>query len=162
MLEKGCDADPAMEALKKSDDKKHKDICTKVREDGAYMEAGENDNLIVQKLGANPDTLGVFGYSFLEENVARLRGVPLKGVTPTYGTIADYSYPGARPLYIYVKAAHLKVKRDLAKFVEEYAGAWDKGGYLARRGLIAAPDDVRAKNAAIAKSLTPLDPATVK
>jgi phosphate transport system substrate-binding protein len=162
ILDKGCNADEATKALKKTDEDKYKAICTAIREDGAYVEAGENDNLIVQKLGANPDAVGIFGYSFLEENADKIRGIPLSGIAPTYDTIADYSYPGARPLFIYVKAAHLKVIPGLKEFVAEYAGAWGKGGYLARRGLIAAPDDVQAKNAEIAKNMTLLDPATVK
>ncbi len=162
ILEKGCDADPAMKALKDSDTDKHKAICTKVREDGAYVESGENDNLIVQKLGANPDAVGIFGYSFLEANADRLRGIALSGVAPSYDTIASYAYPGARPLYIYVKSAHLDAIPGLRSFVAEYAAAWNPGSYLARRGLIAAPEAVRAANAAIAQKLTPLDPATVK
>ncbi|PTQ12869.1 phosphate ABC transporter substrate-binding protein [Sphingomonas oleivorans] len=162
ILDKGCNADPATAALKKTDEDKHKAICTKVREDGAYVESGENDNLIVQKLVANPDAVGIFGYSFLEENVDKVRGVAIQNVVPTYDTIASYEYPGARPLYIYVKSAHLNAIKGLKEFVQEYAGAWNKGGYLSRRGLIAAPDDVRAANLTIAQKLTPLDPATIK
>ena len=162
IMEKGCDADPAMDALKKADKDKHKEVCTKIREDGAYVESGENDNLIVQKLVANPDAVGIFGYSFLEENADKVRGIALNGVIPTYEAIASYEYPGARPLYIYVKGAHLKVIPGLREFVAEYASAWNKGGYLTRRGLIAAPDDVRAKNAEIAQKLTLLDPASVQ
>lgn len=162
ILEKGCDANAEMKALKDSDKDKHKAICTKVREDGAYVESGENDNLIVSKLVANPDALGIFGYSFLEENLDKVRGVKLQGVEPTYETISSYKYPGARPLYIYVKGAHLKAIPGLKEFVAEYAAAWGPDGYLKRRGLIAAPDDVRAKNAEIAAKLTPLDPATVR
>ncbi|TVV73015.1 substrate-binding domain-containing protein [Sphingomonas solaris] len=159
ILDKGCNADPAMAALKKTDADKHKAICTKVREDGAYVESGENDNLIVQKLEANPDSVGIFGYSFLEENADKLRGIAIKGVVPTYETIASYQYPGARPLYIYVKGAHLTAIPGLKQFVAEYASAWGPDGYLKRRGLIAAPADVRAKNAEIATKLTPFDPA---
>lgn len=162
IMEKGCNSDPAMKALKEKDEDAYKSICTGMREDGAFVEAGENDNLIVQKLGANPDAIGIFGYSFLEENLDKIRGITLDNVTPTYDTIADFSYPGARPLYIYVKSAHLNVIPGLKEFLAEYASAWNKGGYLARRGLIAAPDDVRAKNAEIAQKLTPMDLASVK
>ena len=162
IMEKGCNADPAMVALKKSNEDEYKSICTGMREDGAFVEAGENDNLIVQKLIANPDALGIFGYSFLEENAAKIRGVPLDNVEPSYDQIASFGYPGARPLYIYVKSAHLKVVPGLQQFVAEYATAWNKDGYLARRGLIAAPDDVRAKNLEIATKMTPMDPAGVK
>ncbi|MDB5684529.1 MAG: putative phosphate transport system substrate binding protein [Sphingomonas bacterium] len=159
ILDKGCDSSPEMQALKKSDSDKHKDICSKVREDGVYVESGENDNLIAQKLVANPDAVGVFGYSFLEENADKLRGIAIKGVVPSYETIASYQYPGARPLYIYVKGAHLNAIPGLKQFVAEFASAWGPDGYLKRRGLIAAPDDVRAKNAEIASKLTPFDPA---
>ncbi|MBU3076478.1 substrate-binding domain-containing protein [Sphingomonas quercus] len=162
ILTKGCESDPAMQALKKADADKQHAICTKIREDGLFIEAGENDNLIAQKLAANPQALGIFGYSFLEENTARLRGIPLQGVAPTYQTIASYRYPGARPLFIYVKGAHLNAVPGLREFVAEYAGSWNPGGYLDRRGLIASPDDVRAKTLAQARALVPLDPATVE
>ncbi|MBB5730089.1 substrate-binding domain-containing protein [Sphingomonas prati] len=162
ILQKGCDADPAMDALKKADAKRHTSVCTKVREDGAYVESGENDNLIVQKLSANPDAVGVFGYSFLEENKDRVRGIPMNGIVPTYETIADYSYPGSRPLYIYVKGQHLNVVPGLRELVAEYANDWGRGGYLSRRGLIVAPADVSERNRQIALNFTPLDPATVK
>ena len=162
ILTKGCETDPATKALKDSDKDRHKDICTKVREDGAYVDSGENDNLIVQKLGANPNAVGVFGFSFLEENGETLRGISFGGVEPTIATISDFSYPGARPLYIYVKKAHLNAIPGLKEYVAEYASAWNPGGYLSRRGMISAPDDVRAANAQIAQTLTSLDPASLK
>lgn len=162
VLEKGCNSDPAMKALKDSNEDEYKATCTGIREDGAYVEAGENDNLIVQKLIANPDSVGIFGYSFLEENLDKVRGVALDNVEPTYDTIADFSYPAARALYIYVKSAHANVIPGLKQFVAEFPNGWSKGGYLTRRGLIAAPDDVRAKNLEIAQKLTPMDIASVK
>jgi phosphate transport system substrate-binding protein len=162
VLEKGCNSDPAMKALKASNEDEYKATCTGMREDGAFIEAGENDNLIVQKLVANPDSVGIFGYSFLEENLDKVRGIALDNVVPTYDSIADFSYPGSRPLYIYVKAAHANVVPGIKQFVAEFATAWNRGGYLTRRGLIAAPDDVRAKNVEIAQKLTLLDPASVK
>ena len=162
ILEAGCKTDPAMKALKETNEDEYKAVCTGIREDGAYVDAGENDNLIVQKLAANADSVGIFGYSFLEENLGRVRGIALSGVTPTYDSIADFSYPGSRPLYIYVKGAHLTAVPGLREFIAEYAKAWNKDGYLVRRGLIAAPDDVRAKNAEVAANLTPLDLANVK
>ncbi len=142
ILEKGCNSDPAMKALKESNEDEYKATCTGLREDGAFIEAGENDNLIVQKLSANPDSVGIFGYSFLEENLDKVRGIALDDIEPTYDTIADFSYPGSRPLFIYVKAGHAKVIPGLKQFLAEFASAWNKGGYLARRGLIAAPDDI--------------------
>ncbi|MEH3107242.1 MAG: substrate-binding domain-containing protein [Sphingomonas fennica] len=161
ILDKGCDSDPAMAALKARDAKRHTRLCTHLREDGAYVETGENDNLIVQKLAANPRAIGIFGYSFLEENEGRVRPVPIQGIAPDPATIADGRYPGARPLYVYVKAAHLDAIPALRPFIADYAESWGPGGYLARRGLIPSPPAVAAANRAIARTMTPLDPASI-
>ena len=161
-LTKGCDTDPAMKALAKSDEAKHKDVCTKVREDGAYVEAGENDNLLVQKVAADPGTLGVLGYSYLEENADKVRPVSIAGVAPTEATISDLSYPGARKLYIYVKGEHMQAKPRIKDFVAAYAKAWGKGGPLERVGLVPFGGADAAAAAAQASALTPLDPATLK
>ena len=145
------------------DEKRAAAVCTGIREDGPYVESGENDNLIVQKLEANPGTIGAFGYSYLEENTDKLKGISLNGVAPTYDSIATFKYPGSRPLYIYVKNAHVRaipsVKAYIAEFTKE--AAWGKGGYLVKRGMIAAPDAIRAKSATAARALTPLNPAEV-
>jgi phosphate transport system substrate-binding protein len=162
ILTKGCESDPAMRALKKTDEDRHKDICTKVREDGAFVEAGENDNLLVQKVSADPGSLGVLGYSFLEENADMVRPVTIAGVTPTAATIADLSYPGARKLYIYVKGEHMAAKPRLRDFVAQFASMWGKGGALERIGLVpfAGADAEAAK--AQATALKPLDASTLK
>jgi phosphate transport system substrate-binding protein len=154
ILEKGCESDPAMKALKDSHKDKHKDLCTKVREDGAYVEAGENDNLLVQKVAANPGAIGVLGYSFLEENADKVKGIPLGGIAPTAETISNLTYPGARLLYLYAKGEHLNVIPGMREFLAEYAKAWAKGGYLERRGLIPAPADVQSKGTEAATKLT--------
>jgi len=161
-LEKGCNTDPAMEALKKSDDKKHKDVCTKVREDGAYVEAGENDNLLVQKVSSEPGTLGVLGFSYLEENADKVKPVQIAGVSPSEATIADLSYPGARKLYIYLKGEHLPAKPALKDFVAAYSKQWGTGGPLEKRGLVpfAGADSEAASKQAT--ELKPLDPSTLK
>jgi phosphate transport system substrate-binding protein len=156
ILEKGCESDPAMKALKESDKDKHKDLCTKVREDGAYVEAGENDNLLVQKVAANPGAIGVLGYSFLEENADKVKGIPLGAIAPTAETISSLTYPGARQLYLYVKGEHLNVIPGMKEFLAEYARAWAKGGYLERRGLIPSPADVQTKGGEAATKLTPM------
>lgn len=158
----GCDADPAMKALKESNEDQHKDVCSKVREDGAYIESGENDNLIVQKLASNPNALGVLGYSFLEENQNSIKGVTMNGVAPTYQTISDFTYPGARAMFIYVKGAHLNAIPGLKPFIAEYAAAWNPDGYLTRRGLIASPDATRAEMTKRAAALTPMTGADLK
>lgn len=162
ILKPGCNKDPAIKALKDSDSKKHEEICARLREDGAYVDSGENDNLIVQKLTVNPTALGAFGYSFLEENLDSLRGVPIDDVEPTFETIQSGDYPGARPLFIYLKKAHLGAVPGLKEFIAEYARAWNPGSYLVRRDLIPAPDDVRAKAAEAATAFTPLDPSKLK
>ena len=162
ILMKGCDSNPEMKALKDSDKDKHDTICGEVRSDGAYVDSGENDNLIVQKLEANPKAIGVFGFSYLEENSDKLKGLTMNGVVPTYASIADFSYPGARPLYIYVKAAHFDAIKGLKEFVAEWAKSWSKGGLLAKQGMVVSPDDVQAKNAKIATEMTLLDASTLK
>ena len=162
ILEKGCDSDPAMKALKASDDARHKDICTKVREDGVYIEAGENDNLMVQKIAQNADAIGVLGYSFLEENADKVKGVTLAGVAPTSETISNLSYPGARQIYIYAKGEHVGAVPGMREFLAEYAKAWAKGGYLERRGLIPSPADVQAKATQAATQMTPVNPQELK
>lgn len=162
ILTKGCESDPAMKALKESDKNKHDAVCTEVRDDGAYVDSGENDNLIVQKIESNPRAIGIFGFSFLEENGDKLKGIPMNGVQPTYATISDFSYPGARPLYIYVKSAHLNAIKGLREYVAEWAKNWNEDGLLAKQGMVVAPQDVRAQNARIASALTPLDPASLK
>ena len=154
ILAKGCETDPAMKALKESDESKHKQLCTQIREDGAYVDAGENDNLIVQKLGANPNAVGVFGFSYLDANRDTLKDVPLNGVQATYATVSDGSYPGARPLYIYVKKAHLAAVPGLKAYVESFAKNWGPDGALAKRGLVAASEDVRKANTDVISNMT--------
>jgi len=161
-LEKGCNADPAMKALKESDEDKHKDICTKVREDGLFVEAGENDNLIVQKVAQDPGTLGVLGYSFLEENADRVKPVSVNGVAPTEQTISNLSYPGARKLFIYIKGQHLAAKPAIRDFVQAYARMWGKGGPLEQRGLVPLGEADLAASTKQSGELKPLDPAGLK
>ena len=160
----GCDSNPAMAAVKKADENKYKAVCTAMREDGGYIEAGENDNLIVQKLEANQGTLGIFGYSYLEENQDRLKGLQINGVSPTYDAISSFKYPGARPLYIYIKNAHAgaipAVRAYAAEFTKE--SAFGPNGYLKRAGLIVSPNNVRAHSQQLARSLQPLNLASLK
>ncbi|PTW47389.1 phosphate ABC transporter substrate-binding protein (PhoT family) [Sphingomonas faeni] len=162
ILTKGCEAsDPSAKALAKSDAEAHKALCTRVREDGVYVDAGENDNLIVQKLQSNPNAIGVFGYSYLEENKDNVNGVSISGVAPTYATIADNAYPGSRPLYIYVKKAHLTAIPGLRNLLKLYAANWGATGPLVKRGLIASPAAIQARSAAIIANETVLDPAVL-
>jgi phosphate transport system substrate-binding protein len=162
VLTAGCDADAGMKALKDSDKDKHEQVCTEVRSDGAYVDQGEQDNLIVQKIESNPDAIGVFGYSYLEENLDQLDGLTMNGVEPTYDNIASFKYPGARPLFIYVKNAHLDAIRGLREFVGEWAKSWAKDGPLAKIGLVASTPEVAARSEAAAKQFTPLVPTELK
>lgn len=157
-MEAGCLTEPAMKALKKSDEHQFKLICTKIREDGGFVEAGENDNLIVQKLASNPMAIGAFGFSFLEANLDTLRDVEVDGIPANYETISNQSYPAARPLFIYVKAQHVPAIRGLHEFLEEYTSerAWGPDGYLRRRGLVASPAEIRAESRENAMSLRAL------
>ena len=161
-LTKGCDTDPAMKALAKSNEDQHKNICTKIREDGAYVEAGENDNLLVQKVAGDPGTLGVLGYSYLEQNADKVRAIKIAGVAPTEATIADLSYPGARRLFIYVKGEHLAAKPKMRDFVASYAKLWGKGGPLERKGLVPFGGADATAAAQQATELKPLDPAGLR
>ena len=144
-MEGGCKTFPDIEALKKEDERAYKSVCHAVREDGAFVEAGENDNLIVQKLEANPNALGIFGYSFLEQNRDKVKGSIIDGVEPDFDTISDGSYPVSRSMYFYVKTAHVGVIPGIDEYVATFTDedAWGPYGYLADKGLIPLPDAER-------------------
>jgi phosphate transport system substrate-binding protein len=155
-IEGGCKTYPDLAALKDKDEAKYKSICLAIREDGAYIEAGENDNLIVQKLATNPNALGVFGYSYLEQNEDKIQGSVVAGEEPTFENIASGKYPLSRPLFIYVKNAHVKSIPGIREYVAEFTSEKAIGdeGYLAERGLIPAPKAEREKSRTDGKSLT--------
>lgn len=163
-MEVGAKSIPTLAALQKSDAKAFDKLWKSIRKDGAYVEAGENDNVIVQKLEANKNAFGIFGYSFLEENQAKLVGVAIDGVLPDYDTISSGKYKGARPLFVYVKKQHVGVIPGIEQFVAEYvsAKAMSRDGYLARKGLVALPKADTDKIAADAKALKALTAADVK
>ena len=147
----GCKSTEFFKTKKEALDKKEfksfvKDNCSRMRQDGPFVEAGENDNLIVQRLNADENAVGIFGYSFLFENLDSLKPVLINGVEPSADTIGDFSYPISRPLYFYVKNAHRGVIANLQEFIEEYMSedAMAPGGYLEERGMVTLPDDVRA------------------
>ena len=144
-IEGGCKTFPNLKAIKKEDKKKYKAICRAVREDGVYIEAGENDNLIVQKLAENKNALGVFGFSFLAENEDKIQGSNIDGNEPTFENIASKAYAVSRPLYFYIKTAHVDVIPGIREFVEAYTSddAFGPDGYLSERGLIPMPDEER-------------------
>jgi len=163
-MEKGAEEFASLKDLKKADAKAFDKVWKSIRKDGAFVEAGENDNVIVQKLEANKNAVGIFGYSFLEENTAKLRGASIEGTEPNYDTISGGKYKGARPLFIYVKKQHVGVIPGLDKFVAEYVSdkAMSKDGYLARKGLVALPKDEASKIAAASKDMKALTAEMVK
>ncbi|NOZ66434.1 MAG: PstS family phosphate ABC transporter substrate-binding protein [Alphaproteobacteria bacterium] len=140
-MEGGCKTYPDIKAMKKKDKKQYKTICHTIREDGAYIEAGENDNLIVGKLQANPDAFGVFGYSFLDQNSDVIQGSIIKGKEPTFENISNGSYPISRSLYFYVKKAHVDKTPGIREYLAEFTSdnAMGEYGYLTEKGLIPMP-----------------------
>jgi phosphate transport system substrate-binding protein len=140
-LEGGCKTFPDLAKLKKTDKNRYKTICRSVREDGSYVDAGENDNLIVQKLVSNPNAIGVFGFSFLDQNADVIQGSQVDGVEPTFEAISAGDYPVSRSLYFYVKKAHVTSIPGIREYVAAFTSesAIGEEGYLADRGLIPAP-----------------------
>ena len=159
---KQTEGDPAIKALKDTDKDQHDKICGDLRTDGSYADTADNYNLIVQKLEANPKAVGIFGYSYLESNADKLQGLTMGGIAPTYETIANFTYPGARPLFIYVKKAHVGAIPGLKEYVAQWAKLWGTGGPLAKAGMIAMPADLQEKSAKAAAELTTLDSSTLK
>ncbi len=158
VMESGAKSFDWLKALRGEDKKKFKAIAHTLREDGAYVEAGENDNLIVQKLQTNPAALGVFGFSFLDQNQDKIQGSIIDGVAPTFDAIADGSYPVSRPLFIYAKKAHVGTIPGMPEFLTEYtsAKAYGPDGYLSDKGLIPMPDAEREKFRKQATEFIPL------
>lgn len=154
-MEGGCKQFDWIKAIKKQDKARYKGVCHTVREDGRFVEAGENDNLIVQKLQANPKALGIFGFSFLDQNSDVVQGSMVNGEEPSFENIASGAYPVSRSLYFYVKKAHIGtipgVEEYLAEFISD--NAMGEYGYLADRGLIPLPEDEYAALADDVKNL---------
>jgi len=155
VMESGCKGFDFIKAMEKENKDAFKAACMTVREDGAYIEAGENDNLIVQKLVANKDAFGIFGFSFLDQNTDKVQGSEIEGKTPTFENIASGAYTVSRPLYFYVKKAHVDVIPGMREFLAEFTAekTWGMDGYLAERGMIPMPDAERKQFAADAKAL---------
>lgn len=158
VMEGGARTFPWIKALKKKDKHHYKEICHTLREDGAYIEAGENDNLIVQKLEANPHRLGIFGFSFLDQNMDMIQGSYINGVEPTFEAISDGTYPIARPLFFYVKKAHVGMIPGIPEYVREFTSekTWGPDGYLSDRGLIPMSDREREKYRRNALKMVPM------
>ena len=146
-MEGGCKTFPAIAAMKKTDKRRYKAICHGIREDGAFIEAGENDVLIIQKLVANPNAYGIFGFGFLDSNADRIQGTTVDGVAPEFETISSGEYPVSRSMYFYVKRAHVGVIPGIEEYVGEFTAerAWGPEGYLVDKGLIPLSDEDRKK-----------------
>ena len=157
-LEGGCKQIAWLKALKRSDKSKYKSVCHTVREDGAYIEAGENDNLIVQKLDKNKNALGVFGFSFLDQNSDKVKGAIIDGVEISFENIADGQYPVSRPLYFYVKGDHVGKVPGIAEFLAEFTSedSWGEDGYLTEKGLIPLSEEKREEISLATRELTVL------
>ncbi len=154
-MEGGCKTFDFIKAMPK---KEMKSVCHSMREDGPFVEAGENDNLIVQRLAQDKDTLGIFGYSFLMENSSQIQAATIGGVEPTPETIADEDYPVARSLFFYIKNAHVGVVPGIKEYAEEFTteGAWGDNGYLVDVGLIPNPRNTRMEVAENVRNLKPM------
>lgn len=159
-MEGGCKKYDWIKAIKKEDKNRYKTICHTVREDGRFIEAGENDNLIVQKLKANPKALGIFGFSFLDQNGDTVQGSLVDGQAPTFEAIAEGEYPVSRPLYFYVKKAHVEAIPGIREFLTEFTSdkAMGDEGYLADKGLIPLPEVERS---AVIRAVKGLEPMTL-
>ena len=159
VMEEGCAEFPAIAALEEG---RHDEVCQRMRTDGPFVEAGENDNLIVQRLVADTNAYGIFGYSFLYENQDTLKGALIEGVEPTPATIETGEYGVSRPLFFYVKNAHRGAIPNLAEFIEEYMSeeAMGPGGYLQERGLVPLGDERRKATQDAALAATPMEAPT--
>lgn len=158
VMEESCKQYAWLGNLEKIDKDDFKKKCDSVREDGGYIEAGENDNLIVQKLVANKNAFGIFGYSFLEENADKVQGAQVDGKTPTFETIASGEYKISRPLFFYVKKSHIGSLPGIQQYIAEFTSeaAWGDEGYLAEKGMIPMKKAERDQYAADAKALKTL------
>jgi phosphate transport system substrate-binding protein len=155
VMEGGCKTFPWVAALPRD---AYQAACHMLRDDGHYTDAGENDNLIVQKLTANPRQLGIFGFSFLEQNADKVQGAHIGGVAPDFDSIAAGKYPVSRPLYFYVKKAHVEVIPGIRQYLAEFTSdaAVGEFGYLTDNGLIPLADDERVAVQTQAKNLAEL------
>ncbi len=157
-METGAKKFDWIKAMKDKDENRFRAICHTIREDGAYIEGGENDNLIVQKLQANPNAVGIFGFSFLDQNTDKIQGSYVDGVQPEFEAIASGEYAVSRPLFFYVKKAHVDAIPGIKPYLQEFTSekAWGPDGYLAEKGMIPMPDKERQQYASDVKQLRAL------
>ena len=157
-MSKGANTFPHMKKLKKSDKSMWKKLTRTVREDGAWIDAGENDNLMVSKLSTNPKAVGVFGFSFLDQNSDKIKGAIVEGIEPSFDNIAEVKYGISRSLYFYIKHAHVGTVPGILEYVAEFTSekAFGEDGYLLDKGLIPLPSSERQKYRKDGKNLTKL------
>lgn len=161
LLVPACESDKRVAALK-ADKARIDEICTRLRGDGGYINAGENDEKTTISMIVNPGAIGILGYSYLEQNAGKLRAIPINGVVPTADTVKSEKYAGSRPLFFYVKRSSVQRIPGMKDFITAYAAAIAPKGYLAERGLIPADDATRAKTEQLASALPPSPKAVVK
>ena len=163
-IEKGCREFIGRRDLKKKDKNLYKEECRGVREDGAYVEAGENDNLIIEKLVSDPGALGVFGYSFLDQNKDKVKASKINGVLPEFENISSGKYPVSRSLFFYVKNAHAAVIPGIKEYVKEFTASRTVGtdGYLIEKGLIPLPEGERSTFEKDGQTLAKFDSSVLK
>jgi len=157
-MESGCRTFDWIRAIKRDDPLRYKTLCRTVREDGAYIKTDEDDNQTLKKLLSRPDAFALFSFSFLDKHHSTIRGSAINGINPEFGTISDDSYPISRPLYIYVKKAHVELVPGIRELLAEFTSdrAWGSGGYLSDVDLVPMPEEERRKYAEDAKNLTPM------
>ncbi|BCE01043.1 PstS family phosphate ABC transporter substrate-binding protein [Marinicellulosiphila megalodicopiae] len=157
-LEDGCKSFDWLDKLKYKSTEQYRAVCHSIREDGAFIESGENDNLIVQKLVADPEALGIFGYSFLDQNRDLVQASSINGQYPSFETIASGEYSISRSLYFYVKKKHVDVIPGLRQFMTEFVSEKSIGddGYLLDKGIISLSEDEKATARSNVKNLTPI------
>ncbi len=157
-IEAGCRSVDWLAALEDKNESRYKQACRSLREDGHFIEAGENDNLIVQKLTKSPGSLGIFGFSFLDQNRDKVQPATINGYEPTFETIGSGAYPVSRSMFMYIKKAHVGVVPGIPAYLKEFTseGTWGPQGYLAERGMIPAPEKVRAEQRKSALELKPM------
>lgn len=149
-----CKSNPSMASLELTDPQEFERDCNALRSDSAYLDQGEQDELIVRKIANNPRAVGVFGYSYLEENSDSVKALPVGGILPTVETIADGTYPASRPLYVYVKKAHIGVTPGIQEYLNQWAQSWGADGPLTAIGLVPATDEVQIASAEAVRALT--------
>ena len=157
-----CGKDKVAKAASKARGDKKGKKCRAMRTDGDFIEAGEQDNLIVQKLIEDPTAYGIFGFSYLDQNSDKLNGAIIDGGAPTFEAIADGDYAVSRALYFYVKHSHLDVVKGIQEYMTEWTKHWNEDGLLADYGMIPMPKEERAKYAKAMKDLPPLTKEMLK